>query len=455
MEEPQYTVCMSFYNQHDRLRPIIEMWEGQEVPPKEIIIVDDGSDVEIDVDALGVEIPIRVVRREHDMNLARNCNEATRRVKTKYMVHVAPDFIYTPNFAAESIRLLEYANDKDFKPIGTFGGVDDITQELPEPTTKYEINGARVYRTPEACLCGWMERTKDTLWFNERYKGWGKFDDDYTDRYLASGGRFYGYNDFGFWHWNHEKSSNPAFYDLSAFNDGVYAQEKMRLHREHKYNLMDEVWIRAFDDWRDRYEWYAENDKEQKEFFDDIARWFPTQAHYDLDQIAQFFVRNPSIENVIEIGGWQGDMARDILGSNWQIKGWMNIEYTDWAAFHPNCYDPRYHVSCPDNFRWWKYKEWCDGECNVDAIVMTHVAEHLKLHDFIDMVKPFMGVPLIYIESPIDTAEVNRLWKGYYGTHVIDAKWPDLIEGMDNLGYDMVYADTTGTCMTFQRRESR
>lgn len=455
MEESEYTVCMSFYNQHDRLGPIMEMWHDQEKRPFEIIIVDDGSDAEIDVDALGGEIPIRVVRRGHDMNLARNCNEATRRVRTKYMVHVAPDFVYTRNFAAESINLLEYANDKNFKPIGTFGGVDDITHEYPEPTVKYEINGMRVYRTPESCLCGWMERTKDTFWFNEHYRGWGKFDDDYTDRYLAAGGRFYGYNDFGFWHWNHEKYSNPAFYDLSAFNDAMYEQEKVRLLRGHKYDLKDEVWIRMFDNWRDNYAWYAEHDKEHKEFFNDIARWFPTQAHYNKEEIIGFFRHNVErVATIVEIGGWQGDMAQMIFSEGFNnIDGWMNIEYTDWAAFHPNCLDPRYHVSCPDNFRWWKYKEWCNGECRADALVMTHVVEHFTLDDFTAMLKPFLGVPFIYIESPIEAYQVENKWKGYYGTHAIDATWADIVYHLSQVGYDEAYVDGTANCRWFKRRE--
>lgn len=147
------------------------------------------------------------------------------------------------------------------------------------------------------------------------------------------------------------------------------------------------------------------------------------------------FLRITEPKNVLEVGGWKGELANDVLKTNHFIQKWHNVEFTTIAVDESVPTDSRYHPIEPSQFRWWEKNEpgmQLDG--GYDVLVLSHVIEHFKLHDIAAMMAR-IHVKYIYIDAPLELDWIKKGWKDYNGGHVINGTFEAVDNIMKECGY--------------------
>ena len=183
-----------------------------------------------------------------------------------------------------------------------------------------------------------------------------------------------------------------------------------------RLNLNDpEVWNK----WRALY--FDLTEKENIQFGYDIFEKYPNQQSFTLSNyklLEQEFVTST---DVLEIGGWRGELAAHILAKNPTINTWKNIDVCKAAIDAiPATNDKRLHQIYPYCFEWWvNYHPSFLSVFNY--LVMAHSIEHLH-HTHVDsLMQKVAGIRTIIIEAPI--SEHGDNWHNYQGTHIFDKGW--------------------------------
>lgn len=167
-----------------------------------------------------------------------------------------------------------------------------------------------------------------------------------------------------------------------------------------------------WDDFRARYRDMSLD--EQRIFYEQVVHDYPIQRHYNSQAVLRF-LRDTHPWVVVEVGGWDGALSLGMLGLT-PIIGWTNYEI---APIKPVNHDPRYrHVQ----IECWPWEmEKLDG----DALILSHVVEHMLLDQFGALIEKFDG-DAVYIDCPVTTGPQD--WTGYPGTHVIERGWDGIEE---------------------------
>lgn len=186
-----------------------------------------------------------------------------------------------------------------------------------------------------------------------------------------------------------------------------------------------EVWNK----WRALYDELT--DEEQRKFADDCEALYPNQTHHTHGNFDYLFkeVLKPNA-NVLEIGGWKGELARHCKQYNYEI--WANIELCK-AAIDKTVKDVggRYMVLMPDTFRWWK--EEVKDRAPFDVVISSHAIEHFSDQDLHGIINHIAGIPVVMFEAPIKEHGDN--WDNYGGTHKLEMGWRGVTEAMMAHGY--------------------
>lgn len=177
--------------------------------------------------------------------------------------------------------------------------------------------------------------------------------------------------------------------------------------------------IIEFNRWRERYD--SLSDEEQLEFYNTIEKYYPEQKSFTLSNYDYLFSLFQG-KNVIEIGGWKGELAKYCL-EKYDIKSWTNFELCTGAIEKTVCKDERYKVF-PVSFRFWRNMEFGEG-----IVLASHVIEHLSDKDFLEFAKKVKDNILCF-EAPISIKENN--WSNYYGTHILKMGWDSIDELFKN-----------------------
>jgi len=175
-----------------------------------------------------------------------------------------------------------------------------------------------------------------------------------------------------------------------------------------------------FDDWRRLYRQLSFQDQQA---FAVTWKWrFPEQKHFDSVAAARFLDRYRP-EQVVEIGGYDGELARIMLQGFPCVLRWRNLELCPRLTPRPD--DPRYeHVELAA-FPW---QVRLDG----DALIMSHVAEHMLHEEFATLVGMFNG-RYVFVDAPIQDGPQD--WTGYFGSHILDTGWEGINETMRTHGF--------------------
>lgn len=186
-----------------------------------------------------------------------------------------------------------------------------------------------------------------------------------------------------------------------------------------------------FDDWRKNYD--NLDYETQQRFYDKVHVAFPDQHRHDAAAANEFLTMADENLNVLEIGGYTGELAKEML-SIWpetKIRSWRNIEISKSAVDKSACNDARYSAEClPDFF-------WKTNGFESDTLIMSHVLEHIKVENFMEFLS-HVKFKRIYIDTPIPESEPGQ-WSGYMGSHIFESSWDELEKQLEERGYTTIY----------------
>jgi hypothetical protein len=161
-------------------------------------------------------------------------------------------------------------------------------------------------------------------------------------------------------------------------------------------------------------------------FHDKVWDKHPIQEHYSPAHLAAFFANLGG--RVLEVGGWRGEAARQILSTT-DIIRWDNYEICRGAAESPVTDDPRYRSIHPTDW------PWLLPVGDYEVAVLAHVIEHIRANQLALLVGWLEqnGVENVYVESPL--RDIGRSWRGQSSAHVLEIGWPEVTRMFARSGY--------------------
>lgn len=197
-----------------------------------------------------------------------------------------------------------------------------------------------------------------------------------------------------------------------------------------------------FDEWRDRYN--AMSYQEHVTFYDEIFKAYPVQQHFDSES-ARKFLAQVDARDVIEIGGWRGELADQMLKEFPAITRWVNWDICRGATISSVPTDSRYEANHPE--RWlWEVPNLFTG---FDTFVASHVIEHMRAAELEKLVANMGDINQIFLASPLSNEPTN--WAGYNGTHILEVGWNGVTEIMGDYGFYPMKKPLTYEVRTYKK----
>lgn len=188
-----------------------------------------------------------------------------------------------------------------------------------------------------------------------------------------------------------------------------------------------------WDAWRTAYPTmtYAE----QQEFHSAIYAAYPEQRHYDPAYTAKA-IEDVLPTTVVELGGWDGELAQTMLEQYPTITQWLNVEICREAAQagegrHPNYFAP--------SFADWY---WNLGPWHCDLFVASHTIEHLTALHLAKVIATTQANAL-YLDAPLHDAPIQ--WQGSTTSHILEYGWTQVTDLCKQHGYRLAWAENHET----------
>lgn len=203
-----------------------------------------------------------------------------------------------------------------------------------------------------------------------------------------------------------------------------------------------------FDNWREQYATMTY--QEQQAFYDRVEQDHPAQNSYrqNLPAWLRFFTHvtaRLSRPRVLELGGWHGEMAAEILAAFPALDTWTNYEICPAAVKKSVCDDRRYRAIVSYDYAW-----------NVrlpdsDVFVACHTIEHITVNQFEQLLDnlPLM-VSYTAIEMPLPDKGPAE-WAGYHGSHIFEAGWQEAAAILAGYGWRAVPEFNHAEMRVFER----
>src|SRR5579871_1321160 len=131
---PAISVITPFYNRADFLEGIIETLHAQTFRDFELVIVDDGSDDDLNrhVGKVETRFPIQLLRLGHNKGAASARNVGIENARGRYVALLDSDDAWQPEKLARQFQQLENAEDRNL--------LVSLTRQL--------VVGSRTYQAP-------------------------------------------------------------------------------------------------------------------------------------------------------------------------------------------------------------------------------------------------------------------------------------------------------------------
>lgn len=165
----------------------------------------------------------------------------------------------------------------------------------------------------------------------------------------------------------------------------------------------------------------------QAAFYNDVYQLHPEQHRFSTKALGAFLDRIGDPVSVIELGGWTGGFAAEMLADT-AIRSWTNYEISSDAALNPSTVDPRYQAVALARFFW-------EGTYECDLFVASHVIEHLKLKD-LEATFDAVNCRFVYLQAPLSEGPTD--WSGYHGSHILEVGWDGVSEALGKRGFWLV-----------------
>lgn len=193
--------------------------------------------------------------------------------------------------------------------------------------------------------------------------------------------------------------------------------------------------------WREGYDEWTFAD--QQRFYDSVYDQFPEQGRFST-RVMERFLASVAAErlDVVELGGWDGGFAAEILPGHPEIASWVNHEISGSAIAVTVCADERYRGVSLGNW-YWRRRHVCE------LFVASHVLEHLKL---VDVLRVFDATHAKWLYLQVPLGEEASDWTNYRGSHILEVGWRVLVEELDARGFDPLTELSEPWARCFQRR---
>jgi len=192
--------------------------------------------------------------------------------------------------------------------------------------------------------------------------------------------------------------------------------------------------------WRGSYDEMTFAD--QALFYDRVFEEFPEQARFSTRVFDRFlsFIAAERLD-VVELGGWDGGFAAEILPAHPEIAHWVNHEISAAAVEASVCSDPRFQGRALSDWYWQR-------DYAYHLFVASHVLEHLK---FADVLRVFDATHAywLYLQAPLGEEAMN--WHGYHGSHILEVGWREIGEALNERGYELIAGISEPTARCFAR----
>jgi hypothetical protein len=151
------------------------------------------------------------------------------------------------------------------------------------------------------------------------------------------------------------------------------------------------------DEWRRNYENWTVAD--HKRFYAEVWAQHPSQSHAAHELMGMVLATHRP-RTVIEVGGWDGELAIRMLEMHDFIERWTNVEICE-QAVHLGHYHPRYFPTSPDTWFW-------DNAWNADMLVASHCIEHMTAKHLEAMIRS-SNVDVMVFDAPLQN-EPTSWW---------------------------------------------
>jgi hypothetical protein len=145
---------------------------------------------------------------------------------------------------------------------------------------------------------------------------------------------------------------------------------------------------------------------DHRRLYEQILAEFPEQNYYSLPLLCRFMGWSGA-KSVVELGGWDGAMARDAMPLFSWLKRWDNYEIVDVPQV---CVEDGYHFHVPDAFMW-------EQPIRAHAFVASHSLEHLTWEHLVALIEALDDVEHAYVDVPLHSYEFD--WQGTTTTHAL------------------------------------
>jgi hypothetical protein len=186
---------------------------------------------------------------------------------------------------------------------------------------------------------------------------------------------------------------------------------------------------RDWDAWRNAYPdlTYAE----QQAFHTGIYEQYPVQRHYDPDLVATA-IKDTMPHTVVELGGWDGELAKQMLDRYPFIEWWINVEICKEASKAGEGRHPRYTAADLNDW-YWEYGPW-----EADLFIASHTIEHLS-YPHLRQVIEATDAQALFLDAPLEDHALN--WRGFTGTHILPVGWTQITKLLNTHGYHLAWAE--------------
>ncbi len=173
-----------------------------------------------------------------------------------------------------------------------------------------------------------------------------------------------------------------------------------------------------FNEWREKYDKYTfEQHKKINNRFESL---YPKQQKFVTKEVGKF-LKGITKAKVLEVGGWKGELASQVLSTNKDIILWHNYDICSNAIDKNICKDERFKGIVLIDFVWNLniFKEY-------NVCVLSHIIEHIKKKELIKFFSKIKHIKYIYIDAPLNDPYNRMKWKNYSGTHILECNWNDI-----------------------------
>jgi hypothetical protein len=173
----------------------------------------------------------------------------------------------------------------------------------------------------------------------------------------------------------------------------------------------------------------------QQAFHSEIYAQYPEQKHYSSEHVARA-IEDTLPTSVFELGGWDGELAAEMLDRYPTIHSWTNYEICKEAAQAGDQRHPKYYAANLTDFYWEYGKHGKGWRC--DLFVASHTIEHISAND-LDKTVNATDAKAFFFDAPLLDWPIN--WMGSTTSHVLEIGWLEVHNLMRYRGYEPAWQE--------------